>query len=64
MRLPGRKTPEQRAARAAAVKAYSDARDELERVSRRDREETEAYHEANDAVWKALENPDLPWWRR
>lgn len=53
------KPPEER---RAAVARYKAASAELERVSRHDREETEAYHAANDELWAACEA--VPWWRR
>ncbi|MFJ3699517.1 hypothetical protein ACIPW9_36235 [Streptomyces sp. NPDC090052] len=42
--------------------AHRKAKDELERVSRRDRDETDAYVAANQAVIDAEQ--DLPRWRR
>jgi hypothetical protein len=42
--------------------AYKAARANLEHVSKRDREETDAYLEANQAVIEAEKN--IPWWRR
>jgi len=64
MGLFSSKTPEQKAARDAAVKKYDKAMDELERVSKRDRKQPDddAWNAANDAVWAARE--DVPWWRR
>lgn len=41
---------------------YRDAKDELERVSKRDGAETDDYLDANSAVVQA--EADLPWYRR
>ncbi|RAN92673.1 hypothetical protein GAR05_06165 [Micromonospora saelicesensis] len=48
--------------KAAAIKEHKDARAELERVSRRDRAETDAFLDANDRVIAAEKN--VPWYRR
>src|SRR5688500_16792961 len=45
-----------------AVERYQTARAELERVSKRDREETPAYVEANAKVHELAEQ--VPWYRR
>lgn len=42
--------------------AYKAARAELERISERDREETDDYLAANHAVIEAEKK--LPWWQR
>ncbi len=42
--------------------AYKAARENLERVSKRDREETDAYFDAHDALVAAMAK--LPWWQR
>lgn len=42
--------------------AYKAAKAELERVSKRDREETDEFLAANHAVIEAEKN--VPWWRR
>ncbi len=41
---------------------YRAARADLDRISRRDRTETDAYLAANDRVAEAERN--VPWWRR
>lgn len=46
----------------AARSTHRKAKDELERVSRRDRDETDDYVEANKRVIDAEQ--DLPRWRR
>ncbi|MFI6238322.1 hypothetical protein ACIBEF_00420 [Micromonospora sp. NPDC050795] len=48
--------------KAAAIKEHKDARAELERISRRDRAETDAFLDANDRVIAAEKN--IPWYRR
>ena len=62
MGLFSSKTPEQKASDDKAIKTYKKAKAELERVSRRDREETEDYYRANKAVIDAEKN--VPWWAR
>jgi hypothetical protein len=47
---------------SAAVARYKAADDDLARVANRDRGESDAWHDANDAMWDARE--DVPWWRR
>lgn len=51
-----------RGASRADRKAYKAARAELERISRRDRCETDEFIAANRAVIKAEKK--LPWWQR
>lgn len=46
----------------AAIREHKAARRELERISRRDRYESDAYLDANSRVIKAEKN--IPWWRR
>ena len=69
MRLFSSRTPEQKAERKAAVARLDAAEDALWENGRREkkagiREETDEYHRLNDAVWDALEDPALPWWKR
>lgn len=45
-----------------ARQEYKTARRDLERVSQRDRRETDAYLRANDRVIQAERN--ISWWRR
>ncbi|WP_170301595.1 hypothetical protein [Saccharopolyspora hirsuta] len=45
-----------------AADEYKTAQAELEKVSRRDRTETDEYLAANDRVARAAQN--VPWWRR
>lgn len=45
-----------------AIREHKAARAELERVSKRDREETDAYLVANQRVIDAEKN--VPWYRR
>lgn len=44
------------------IETYREAKEELERVSRRDGYESDDYIEANDAVADAEKN--VPWYRR
>lgn len=48
--------------RRAAVARYRGARDELDRIARRDRAETDEWADANDEMWEAAKA--VPWWRR
>lgn len=48
--------------RQQANETYKAAKAELERVSRRDKTETDAYLKANDEVAKTAKN--VSWWRR
>lgn len=48
--------------RKQAIADYQTKRDELERITRRDRAETDDYHQANQAVAEAAKN--VPFWRR
>lgn len=48
--------------KTAAIKEHKEARAELERISRRDRAETDAFLDANDRVIAAEKN--VSWWRR
>jgi len=45
-----------------AVQEHKDARRDLERVSRKDKAETDRYLRANDRVIAAEKN--ISWWRR
>lgn len=45
-----------------AIQEYKAAREDLERVSKRDREETDDYLAANARVVEAEKH--VPWWRR
>ncbi|MFE9192075.1 hypothetical protein ACFYL6_20965 [Micromonospora sp. NPDC007208] len=58
MGLFGSKDPQ----KTAAIQEHKDARAELERISRRDRAETDAFLDANDRVIAAEKN--VPWYRR
>lgn len=48
--------------RKQAIEDYQAKRAELERISKRDRAETDEYHAANQAVAEAEKN--VPFWRR
>lgn len=46
----------------AANREYAEAKAELERITKRDRAETDAYLAANDRVAAAAKS--VSWWRR